>query len=234
MKFWAHFGALTALALSAPVFATSASEAPVVPGTSAEASDLGTWELLGNPNMAANVGVWDSHFYVRDRKGNLMQQYRARKNMQVYGNVYYQVNEYWYEDGTYKKVRFIGVPRNDGSVETDSPDRGYFKRLQRVYASMGPTIAIWTLRDRKSGQDLGAEFVTTFENKRTATPHFYEVSKERREQLGVRPEDPPIGQDATTTIIETRAGPMVSDKPLFTLTAQEKKDLLPIFHNALK
>lgn len=234
MRKLVHLLAAAAIAVSTPAFATTASEAPAVSGTSAEAADLGNWSLLSNANMAANVGVWDSMFYVRDRQGNLLKQYRARKNMQVFNNIYYQINEYWYPDGTYKTVRFIGVPRKDGGVETDSPDRAYFKRLQRVYASMGPTIAIWTLRDRRTGQDIGAEFVTTFENKRTATPHFYEISQDRREQLGVRADDPPIGQDATTTIVETRAGPMIQDKPLFVLTAAEKQALLPIFHSVLQ
>lgn len=202
-------------------------------GTSVEVDDLGTWSMIDDANMQMNVGLWNSMFYVRDREGNLIQRFRAQKNMQVYNNVYYQINQYWYEDGTYKKVRFIGVPRKDGGIETDSPDRKYFKRLQRLTMSIGPNIAVWTLRDRRTGQELGAEFVTTFANKRTATPHFYEISEERRKELGIQPEDPPLGQDATTTIIETRAGPMVEDKPLFVLTPEEKKGLMPIFRNAL-
>lgn len=231
-KLISHLAA-AALVCSIPATAAEPASAPAQAGTSVETGDLGSWNLLSDPNMALNVGIWDSNFFVRDRQGNLIQRFRARKNMQVHNNVYYQINEYWYEDGSYKTVRFIGVPRKDGGVETDSPDRTYFKRLQRLYTSMGPTIAIWTLRDRRSGQDIGAEFVTTFENKRTATPHFYEISAERRKQLGVQPDDPPIGQDATTTIVETRAAPMVTGKPLFTLTEAEKKALMPIFHNAL-
>ena len=233
MKHIVKLMAIATMVCSLPANAGEPARAATQPGTSVETSDLGTWNLLGDPNMAINVGVWNSNFFVRDRQGNLIQRFRARKNMQVYNNVYYQINEYWYEDGSYKKVRFIGVPRKDGGVETDSPDRTYFKRLQRLYTSMGPTIAIWTLRDRRTGQDIGAEFVTTFENKRTATPHFYEISEERRKQLGVQPGDPPIGQDATTTIVEKRAAPMVTDQPLFVLTEAEKKALMPIFHKAL-
>lgn len=150
MKHIVKLMAIATMVCSLPANAGEPARAATQPGTSVETSDLGTWNLLSDPNMAINVGVWDSNFFVRDRQGNLIQRFRARKNMQVYNNVYYQINEYWYEDGSYKKVRFIGVPRKDGGVETD------FLRIAPISSAFSAFIPPWARPSRSGPCGIGA------------------------------------------------------------------------------
>ena len=174
-----------------------------------------SFKLADNPNMVANTGVWKSEFYIRNDKGELINRYSAQKIMQIHSNLWYQINKYDYQDGRHEEVRFIGKPTPDGGIDYVSPDRDYFKDIQRVYRSQGPHLAIWSQVDRKTGREMGVEFVSTFGINRIASGHVYKWNADFTECLGV---------DRASTVHEIRVSEPPKE-PLFILTAEERKRL---------